>query len=168
MGKIDTITKDYMRNNSVFADAFNYFIYGGEQVIQPENLRELDTEEIAVPFGGDDGNEVAVQKFRDLLKTATLMADDKAAYLVLGVENESEVKFAEPVKAGLYDFLQYSKQVQQAAQRHRKAKDWKGHESGEFLSGFYQEDRLTPVITLVILFSPGNWEGSKTGVSLSS
>ncbi len=30
MGKIDTITKDYMKKNSIFADAFNYFIYGGE------------------------------------------------------------------------------------------------------------------------------------------
>ena len=160
MGKIDTITKDYMRNSSVFAGAFNYFIYGGEQVIQPESLRELDTEEIAVPFGGDD--EVAVQKFRDLLKAATFMADDKATYLVLGVENESGVRFAEPVKVGLYDFLQYSEQVRKTALRHREEKDWKGHETGEFLSGFYREDRLTPVITLVILFSPKNWDGPKT------
>lgn len=51
MGKIDTITKDYMKNNSVFADAFNFYVYGGRQVIRPENLRELDTTEFAVPFG---------------------------------------------------------------------------------------------------------------------
>ncbi len=31
------------------------------------------------------------------------------------MENEAEVKFAEPVKTGLYDFQQYSKQVQQTA-----------------------------------------------------
>ena len=86
MGKIDTVTKDYMKNNTVFADAFNYFIYGGRQIIDPENLRELDATEIAVPFGNE--NEVAVQKYRDLLKTATVMMDDRAAYLLLGVENE--------------------------------------------------------------------------------
>ena len=108
MGKIDTITKGYMKKNSIFADAFNYFIYGGKQVIKPENLQELDTTEIAIPFG--NGDEVAVQKFRDLLKAAILMMDDNAAYLILGVENESDVKYAEPVKTGLYDFLQYSKQ----------------------------------------------------------
>ena len=113
-----------MRNNSVFADAFNYFVYGGKQVIKPENLHELDTTEIAIPFG--NGDEAAVQKFRDLLKAAVFMADDDMVYLVLGVENEAEVKFAEPVKTGLYDFLQYSKQVQQTAARHREAKDWKG------------------------------------------
>ena len=133
MGKIDTITKDYMRNNSVFADAFNYFIYGGRQVIKPESLRELDTTEIAVPFG--NGNETAVQKFRDLLKTATLMADDKAAYLVLGVENESEVKFAEPVKAGMI-----SCNIQSKCSRRRsgtgRQRTGKGMSPGNSFPGF--------------------------------
>lgn len=160
MGKIDTVTKDYMKKNSVFADAFNYFIYGGKQVIKPENLQELDITEIAFPFG--NGDEVAVQKFRDLLKAAILMMDGNAAYLILGVENESEVKYAEPVKTGLYDFLQYSKQVQQTAGRHREAKDRRGHNDGEFLTGFYREDKLTPVITLVILFGSKRWDGPRT------
>ncbi len=160
MGSVDIITKDYMKDNSVFADAFNYFLYDGKQVIRPESLQELDTTEIAIPFA--NGNEEAVQKFRDLLKSAILMSDDKAAYLILGVEAESELKYAEPVKNGLYDFLQYSKQVQQTAARHRNAKDWKGHDTGEFLSGFYREDKLTPVITLVILFESAKWDGPRT------
>ena len=50
MGKIDTVTKDYMKKNTVFADACNYFIYGGRQIIDPDKLQELDTTEIAVPF----------------------------------------------------------------------------------------------------------------------
>ena len=160
LGKIDTITKDYMKKNAVFADAFNYFVYGGRQVIKAENLRELDTTELAIPFG--NRNEAAVQKFRDLLKAAILMEDDKAAYLILGVENESDVRYAEPVKTILYDSLQYSKQVQQTAARHREAKDRKGHNNGEFLSGFYREDKLTPVVTLVILFSSEEWDGPRT------
>ena len=36
MGVADAITKEYMRGSKVFADAFNYFIYGGEQVVDPE------------------------------------------------------------------------------------------------------------------------------------
>lgn len=71
MGKVDAIIKDYMKKNHVFADAFNYFIYGGRQVIKPECLREWDTTELAVPFGNK--NETAVQKFRDLLKATTIM-----------------------------------------------------------------------------------------------
>ena len=38
MGVADTTTKEYMRGSKVFADAFNYFIYGGEQVVDSEFL----------------------------------------------------------------------------------------------------------------------------------
>lgn len=50
MGLADTVTKAYMKDNSVFADAFNYLIYGGEAVVDPKQLQELDTTEIALPF----------------------------------------------------------------------------------------------------------------------
>ena len=49
MGVADAITKEYMRGSKVFSDAFNYFIYGGEQVVDPEFLHELDTTEIGIP-----------------------------------------------------------------------------------------------------------------------
>lgn len=51
MGKVDTVTKAYMRKNNIFADAFNYLIYEGKTVVEPERLREVDTTEIALPFG---------------------------------------------------------------------------------------------------------------------
>ncbi len=51
MGKVDTVTKAYMRKNNIFADAFNYLIYEGKPVVDLEQLRELDTTEIALPFG---------------------------------------------------------------------------------------------------------------------
>lgn len=51
--KADTITKDYISDTNVFADVFNYFIYGGEQVITPEQLEERDPTEIALPYGAD-------------------------------------------------------------------------------------------------------------------
>lgn len=41
MGAADTVTKAYMRENAIFADAFNYLIYGGRRVIDPNSLKEL-------------------------------------------------------------------------------------------------------------------------------
>ena len=55
MGVKDTVTTKYMRQNEVFADTFNYFVYGGTQVISPDSLKELDTREIDVPYGGEKG-----------------------------------------------------------------------------------------------------------------
>ena len=81
MGLADTVTKAYMKDNSVFADAFNYLIYGGEAVVDPKQLQELDTTEIALPFGSQDEEgkqpEEAVQKYRDVLKSAIIKQDDE-------------------------------------------------------------------------------------------
>lgn len=63
--KADTITKDYVKDASIFADIFNYYIYGGQQVIRSEQLTERDSAKIALPYG-INGAVVPVQKFRDV------------------------------------------------------------------------------------------------------
>ena len=58
----------------------------------------------------------------------------------------------------IYDALQYGRQVADIATKHRKSGDnSKGHTKGEYLSGFYKEDRLKPVITLVVHFGADEW-----------
>ena len=91
-----------MSNNNVFADAFNFLIYDGEEVIKPENLKPLDTSVLAVPFGDTDKKE-PVQKIRDLLKSAEIKEDGENIYLILGVENQSEIHYAMPLRKMLYD-----------------------------------------------------------------
>lgn len=158
MGRADIVTKQYMEDNDVFADAFNYLLYGGQQVIQPEQLHILDVTEIEVPYGADKA-AVPVQKARDELKYLTAMHDEKNAYIILGIENQTNVHYAMPVKNMVYDALQYAGQVRKAADSHKKAGDRTGHNTGEYLSGFYKDDRLIPVITLVLFFSSEPWEG---------
>lgn len=164
MGLADTVTKAYMKDNSVFADAFNYLIYGGEAVVDPKQLQELDTTEIALPFGSQDEDgkqpEEAVQKYRDVLKSAIIKQDDEAAYILLGIENQTDIHYAMPVRNIIYDALQYGKQVADIAAKHCASDgDAKGHSRGEYLSGFYKEDKITPVITLVLHFGANEWDG---------
>ena len=128
MGMTDTVTKEYMRGNKVFADAFNYLIYGGEQVVKPALLQELDTTEIAIPFALDEEEnttEEAVQKYRDVLKSTVIMQDAKASYILLGVENQTDVHYAMPVRNIIYDALQYGKQVSEVAKKHKNQSDGK-------------------------------------------
>ena len=168
-GQADTVTKAYMRGNAVFADAFNYLLYDGRAVIDPHNLKEIDPTEIALPFGAWDGKEnrkqkeEAVQKYRDLLKNAVVMEDGKTAYVLLGIENQTDIHYAMPVKNAIYDALQYGRQVSEIAARHRAERKHQNLEKkvsdGEYLAGFYKEDRLIPVITLVIHFGAEEWDG---------
>ena len=124
MGRKDTVTKNYMKQNTIFADAFNYYIYGGQQRILPGQLQELDTTEIVVPYGADDAGEPE-QVYRDVMKSVVAMKDEYAAYLLLGIENQGDVNYAMPVKNWLYDAINYAKQVQKSASSHREAKDSK-------------------------------------------
>ena len=123
MGMADTVTKEYMRSNKVFA-------YDGEQVVKSALLQELDTTEIAIPFALDENENSAedvVQKYRDVLKSAVIMQDAEASDILLGVENQTEIHYAMPVRNIIYDALQYGKQVSEVAKRHKSKGDRKGH-----------------------------------------
>ena len=176
MGVKDTVTKDYMNDPRIFADAFNYFLYSGRQVILPEKLRSIDTTMIGIPYGAD-GTVIPVQKFRDNMKCLSAMTDEHAAYMILGVEDQSDIHYAMPVKDMVYDSLHYASQVEEAARSHRRetgkvredkvrAEEYEPTESvtgkkvssGEYLTGFYKEDRLIPVITLVVYFGADKWD----------
>ena len=157
MSKKDTVTKAFMRENTVFADAFNYLIFNGKKVIQPERLQELDTTELVqlIAKGKNNKNE-SVQKYRDILKAAVIMEDENADYLLLGIENQTEIHYAMPVRNMIYDALQYGNQV--AAIAAQNVKEKKAPTRAEFLSGFYKADKLRPVITLH--FGADPWDGA--------
>ncbi len=155
MGEKDAIAKSYMQDKTVFADAFNFLLYNGEQVIKPDQLNEADTDELSLPYG-DDGKTVSIQRFRDVIKSATVMDDGNAAYMILGIEDQTEMHFAMPVRNMLYDGIQYTKQVSKKAAEH-KANNEKPESNGEFLSGFYKNDKLLPVITLTMYFGSDEW-----------
>lgn len=169
--RADTVTKDYVKDADVFADIFNYYIYGGRQVILPEQLMERDATKIALPYGAD-GAVAPVQKFRDVQKLYAAMTDGKMEYVLYGAENQTEIHYAMAVKNNLYDALEYAGQVEEAAKSHRKEmkrkkehgennaeKSGKIPNTGEFLSGFWAEDRLIPSITITIYFGSEEWDG---------
>ena len=178
MGAIDTEGKLYLSNNVFFADAFSCLLYGGEQVIRPEELRELDTTELTVPYGNNA--RVPVQKYRDLLKLWNAMMDDTAIYVILGAELQDKVHYGMPVKDGLYDMLGYSKQIAEIKRSYKKDSgtadetDDEGEltvedgvlkiklTSAEFLSGLRKDDKLIPIITAVVYLGEEPWDGPRS------
>ena len=167
MGTPDTVTKTLMSDNKFFADVFNYFLYEGKQIIKPEKLSVKDITEIALPYG-TSGKITAVQKYRDVLKSAVIMEDGNAAYLLLGIENQTNINNAMPVKNMLYDALQYSYQVRLIGKKHRDEEEKKGNaesnkqQNADFLSGLHKDDKLIPVITLTLYFGADDWKAPKS------
>ena len=54
MSDMDARTKQYISRPYIFADAFNYLLYNGEQIIKPEALKPVDTTEIVTLYGNGD------------------------------------------------------------------------------------------------------------------
>ena len=101
-----------------------------------------------------------MQRYRDLLKSAVIKQDDRTSYVLLGIENQTDVHYAMPVRNAIYDALQYGRQVAGIAAEHRRnKKNFSGKTNGEYLSGFLKEDHIRPVITLVIHFGAEEWDG---------
>lgn len=151
--KPDPVLKDYWSNNSRFADLFNQVFFHGETIIKPEKLFDKDTEESSILL--EKERITSVSKARDVIK---LYAED-AEFVLIGLENQMNIHYAMPVRSMLYDALRYTKQCKILEQRHHINKDLK--DSDEFLSGITKNDRLKPVITLVVYYGEKQWDGSK-------
>lgn len=149
----DITTKAYMNKNAMFADAFNFLIYGGEEIIRAEELVELDAAQILHPLYRKSysvKNEGRVKKhkregmyrYMDVLKSVVIKHDGKTAYVAIGIEKQSDIYYAMPVRNMIYDALQYEKQVTDIL---------------EEKAGIHREYRLMPVVTLVVHFGPDKW-----------
>ena len=160
MGVPDTVTYEYMKRNEVFADAFNFLLYNGEKIIDHSELKELDAKTIAYIFNESKGKKAdrAIQKFRDIFKQAIIKQDNKATYVLLGIEKKTDIHYAMPIRNMVYDALSYSEQVS-AIEHHNRDNKLTGK---QFLSGFLKSDKLLPVITLVVYFGPKKWDGPLT------
>lgn len=158
MGAKDITAKAYFSDVNRFADVFNFKIYDGKSVIKPENLCELDTNGIALPYG--DAKFQPMQKIRDTLKMYSAMKDEQAIYLILGIEAQTKVHYAMPVRNMLYDAMSYSQQVMKVAKARRETNV--AATETEFLSGFGKNDFLIPVVTLTILLSADTWDAPRS------
>ena len=133
----------YLGTRPPTLDEWNKYELHGKPVVNPEQLRELDTTEIALPFGPQENGQSndLVQKYRDILKSAVVMQEDEAAYILLGIENQTDIHYAMPVRNMIYDALQYGKQVADTAANHRKSdKSFRKRTSEEWLRKWTSTD----------------------------
>ena len=99
-----------------------------------------------------------MQRYRDIVREVVIDgADGYLARIIVGVEEQSETHYAMPVRNMLYDALNYSGQVNGIGEKNRK--NGLLSTSAEFLSGIRKEDKLIPVVTIVVTFQSEAWDG---------
>ena len=143
MGKFDYWAKKVFSSDRVFADTFNGLLFGGNDRIKPKSLRTLPTTGLAKGRKGAKG----LLRERDLIKRMAFKTDGVSNFMLLGIEAQSYISPALPAKMMLYDAILYNEQIDAIKAKHRK----EGNLTSEFfLSGLSPDDRLLPVITMVL------------------
>ena len=161
----DIITKEYVSQNHIFADIVNYYIFRGKQKIKPEDLTDVSPIE-SVSVRNKTGKLTGRERIRDILKSAVVRKSGDTVYVLIGVENQTDIHYAMPVRNLMYDAINYASQVAEIASSRRKANNerlvtenkkliYKSNE--EFLSGFGENDKLIPVITITLYWGDKPW-----------
>ena len=150
-----------MGKNHIFADLCNFFFFNGEQRVDPDKLSDMDPHLLA-RLTTSDGKPQLVERYRDVSKYFVIGKEDgERGYIIIGVENQTAIDYSMPVRVMTYDAMQYSRQIENVGEKRRRAKNpaEKPANSVEFLSKFKKEDRLTPVVTIVVYFGTKEWDG---------
>ena len=157
MGTKDTVAKKFWSDNAKFADLINANVFDGRQVVHPEDLQPEDPVELAVLSKLE--KLTTSQKVRDILRSCQIRRGKGSYFVLIGIENQSDIHYAMPVRNMLYDALNYLAQVDAKAKEHKLAKD--SLTQGEYLSGFAKGDRIIPVVTLTVYWGADAWDGPR-------
>lgn len=148
--KNDTISKDFWRDNEHFADLFNAVLFGGEQVVKPDNLEEMDTDVSGVIMADD--YKLSLGRFRDVVKKNF----DGVELVVLGLEIQEHIHYGMPLRTMVYDSLGYLKEFE-GVRKWNKDNGVKAVDADEFLSGIKKDDRFHPIINIILYYGEKEW-----------
>jgi hypothetical protein len=119
-------------------------MYGGKQVIDPGSLMTEDSvrprPEYARPY----------KHVRDVVK---MYRKDGVQLVLFGIENQEKIDYSAPVRIMQFDGADYQNQVRRTEEENRKRL---GLKTG--LPAFFREDRIVPVITLILYFGEEEWD----------
>ena len=167
-GKVDVILKAFWRDNDRFADLFNATVFEENQVLRPEMLQEADTD-VSGTIRTVSSDEISLNRNRDVIKKTAMGVE----FAILAVESQMKIHYAAPLRTMLYDGLGYQKEYSEITKRNKEKMRESGGESeqnkkekqkrrmtsDEFLSKMRKEDRLHPIITIVVCYSEDIWDG---------
>ena len=186
--KADEALKAYLSDNARYADLINGMVFGGRQVVKPEDLSEMDSQVTVLDAESAKCGPVSREsdacntsqrkqarrrknnrpKYRDLIRRTAFGVN----FAVIAVENQSHPHYLMPLRVMDYDAKEYLRQAKQIS-KHVEALAKTGHgkdstyipadpkpTSAEYLSRFRRSDRLHPCVTL-ILFYGEHWDGSQ-------
>lgn len=153
MQKQDVMAIHYFESPARFADLINGYVYHGEKRIHPEDVREVNRSVARIAARDKRGKEIQTQVITaDVVREVSC----NMRVAIVALESQTDIHYAMPIRVMNLESAYYHKQWGAARKRHREDKDLSG---AEFLSGYAKEDKLIPVITIVVYWGQEPWDG---------
>lgn len=155
MGSKEEPMITYYEDARHFAWLVNGWIYHGNRGIDPTQIKPKN-----IKLTGRTGKGKAARtrtRYRDISKTI----GNATIFLIIGTEFQSFVDYSMPVRVMDYDSLEYKDQIQAIHITRRNEAIASGRTPGVDLSPLKKEDRLVPVITLVLYMGEDPWNAAK-------
>ena len=124
----DQTCKHFFQNSRRFSSLCNAILFSGEDVIKKDSLIPYQNEETAFI-----DHKLGIRRLRDIIKKT----DIHGHYLLVALENQSDIDRSMPIRTGIYDMLTYYQQ-------------------------FQNQRKLTPVFTIVFYTGERKWKGNHT------
>ena len=151
MGRRDHYTKRLLNDPKVVSDIFNYLTLNRKAAVMLNSVQHLDGEQVTVVGKKLD------RRIRDRLWLVTFTFSGSVYQVILGIELQSAISYDMPVRVMHYDALSYAHQVKAHEARHCLKADLS---DAAFLSGITVDDKLIPVVTVVLYFGTLRWNGA--------
>lgn len=155
MGSKEEPMITYYEDARHFAWLVNGWIYHGNSGIEPAQIKPKN-----IRLTGRTGKGKAARtrtRYRDISKTI----ENATIFLIIGAEFQSFVDYSMPVRVMDYDSLEYKDQIQAIHTIRKNEAIASGRAPGVDLSPLKKEDRLVPVITLVLYMGEDPWNAAK-------
>ena len=134
----DEIFKNFWDQNDRFASLLNTVLFEGKHMIRPEELSDSNDGESAETLGKMD--------------TVVKKTGPGAEFVLTGIEDPRDI----PLQLLYQDSVGYLKECQEILKGRGENKD----DMDEVLAALHEEDRLKPIINLVLYYGKEPWNGA--------
>ena len=156
----DISWKQFLSDDSRYADLINGLGCGGRQAVAETDLYEADTQTGLIAglarITGLPRKRGGSIKIRDTVRKVAFGVN----FAVIGIESQENTDYGLPLRNLLYDAGDYQKQAVRI--RKEVKKESAGLTPGEFLYGFRKDSRLNPVITFILYTGAKEWDGPRS------
>ena len=151
MGQMDLYQSDFYEDKHRFADVFNGVLFGGREIMKPE---ELENEDSVI---------VGIKRKKSLKKViCDKIRRWKGRYVsIMVLENQSYVDYRMVLRVMESEVIGYEKQRKERYLKHQRENV--KFNSHEYLSGMKKGQKYIPIITLVLYMGRNKlWDGAKS------